>query len=48
MMSAGNSASASLLAGGYWLTVSSGTVTVNFVSAPSASTAYSFSFLALG
>jgi hypothetical protein len=47
-MTAGNAAAAALVAGGYWLTVSSGTVTANFVNAPVASTAYIFGFVAMG
>ena len=46
-MTAGNAAAAALMAGGYWITVSTGTATVNFVNAPAISTAYAFSLTAL-
>jgi hypothetical protein len=48
MMTAGNSAAASLMAGGYWVTLSGTSVLVNFVNAPAASTAYVFNFVSLG
>ena len=47
VMNAGNSAAATLMAGGFWVVVSANVVQVNFTSAPAASTAYIFNFVGM-